>query len=564
MGETETALGRLGAAYRPATFQDGETWRRRMRDAIRQKHIWPSFQPVIDLPCGHITGFEVLARWTDPAAGQIDTQWFISVLEHYGLIAELSEYLVREACSQAVSWPSDFMLAFNLSPVQIVEPGMSARLVDIIRQTGFPLERVEFEVTEGLFISDHQAASSVLGQLVAQGVSVAIDDFGAGYSNLERIGSFPFSKMKLDIQLVRGVDTDPGKRRIAASIIGLGQSLGMAVVAEGIETQAEEKIIRSLGCPMGQGWLYSKAVPAEQAVQLLTQRGSGKCSTPRLDSSPFQQVHQLATLYYQAPVGLCLIDRQYRHVRANVPFAAIHGLIPAELEGKCIDEVMSGDTLMRVERALAQSVQHDEAISQEYRLGDRSVLVISQRVTDAADEVIGFSVVSIDVTEQNVLRQALAQRDAHFRHSVELGPHVFWAAGPDGVLDYITHTEIDDDDMSMQERVERWHTKVHPEDLSVMTARWLAWLPSGKPYRADFRVMWLDGQYRWVCCRAWPHHDKSGQVVRWYGVTTDISRQKELEARLDKLTQALGEEAVQAILDADGPSGSLNPVDRQA
>src|SRR5690606_37417657 len=132
---------------------------------------------------------------------------------------------------------------------------------------------------------------------------------------------------------------DPAKRRIAAAVIGLGQSLGITTVAEGIETEAEANIMQNFGCDLGQGWLYGKGEPAEKALRRLKRQGSELSRKP-LNTSPFQQLHQMETIYTQVPVGLCFLDKEFRYARTNDRFADIHGLKPSDLKGKALHDIL--------------------------------------------------------------------------------------------------------------------------------------------------------------------------------------------------------------------------------
>lgn len=368
----------------------------RLAFALQNGHIWPAFQPIVDIQSGGLRGFEVLARWTDPQAGEISPATFIPFLEQHDQIDKLFNHLVYSACPAAADWPGQFFLAFNLSPKQLVGKGFPVELAETVQSTGFPLARFQVEVTESSLISDVEGAYANLNELDDMGIKVAIDDFGTGYSSLARLEAFPFRKLKIDACFVRGLDRDRSKRRIAAAIIGLGQSLGTTVVAEGVETSSEEAVLRDLGCNLGQGWLYGRPTSKDEARRTLQFMSPTSEVDVPLDVSPFQQLHQLATLYKQAPVGLCFLDLSFRHVRANDRFASIHNMTGAELEGKSVSDVMSGPTLSTVKRVLTQTMLSDEPIIENYVHGDRHLRIINTRVVDLAGEVIGFSAVSHD------------------------------------------------------------------------------------------------------------------------------------------------------------------------
>jgi PAS domain S-box-containing protein len=410
------------------TFRHAEETRMELfsglEKALECGQVWPAFQPIVHLRSEALAGFEILARWTDPDAGDISPSQFVPILDQHQLVDTLLEGLMRSACAAAVQWDGNFFLAFNVTPSQILSGDLPDRLSAIASQTGFPLARIQLEITECSLISDDAAAFRTLDRLSEIGVAISIDDFGTGYSNFARLEAFPFRKLKIDAQFIRGLEHDNRKRRIVSAVVGLGQSLGITVVGEGVETESEAAILRTLGCPLGQGWLFGKGVPVEEAKRVNDRLAGIEAPTCLLDTSPFQQLHQLETLYNQAPVGLCFLDLQYRHVRTNDLFAAMHGLTGRQLEGKSIYDVMHGETIRRVEGVLGQAVGPDPLPPQDYLIANREYRVFAQTDQEIGGENIGFSIVSIDVTEQNRIMRTLKESEEHFRRAVELNPDI--------------------------------------------------------------------------------------------------------------------------------------------
>lgn len=491
--------------------------RSRLHKALARQEVWPAFQPIVDIRSGSLAGFEILARWSDPEAGALSPAQFIPLLDKHQLIDTLLQALMRSACSAAAKWQGSFFLAFNVTPDQLLSDDLPEWLITVASQTRFPLNRIQLEITESSLISDSAAAYRTLNRLNEIGVSISLDDFGTGYSSLARLEAFPFRKLKIDAQFVRGLEHDNRKRRIVSAVIGLGQSLEITVVAEGVETESEAEILKGLGCPLGQGWLYGKGAPAAEA-QKVHEYLPGMAALSVLDASPFQQLHQLETLYEQAPVGLCFLDLHFRHVRANDHFAAIHGVTGRELEGKTIYDVMEGETLKRVETVLSMAIGPDPLPPQDYCMGTKEYRVFAQKVRDIGGENLGFSVVSIDVTEQNLVMRTLKQSEEHFRRAVELNPDIAWAATVEGALYYISPTFEDLPNDTMQDRIDRWMGKMHPDDRVRVRSTWLKWIPTGKPWEIQFRIAWPDGSYRPVLSRARAHHSTDGRVLGWYGV----------------------------------------------
>lgn len=514
------------------------------RHALDSGHIWPAFQPIIDIRTGSLSCFEVLARWSDPEHGDISPQTFIPVLEAQGLIDTLLDRLMHEACSTAAEWPGNFRLAFNVSPAQLAGKNLTPRILEASAISGFPADRLEIEVTETSLLSNADLAYTTLRELYDIGVTIAVDDFGTGYSSLARLEEFPFHKLKIDKQFVSLLNQSASKRRIAAAIIGLGQSLSMTIVAEGVETPEEEAILRELGCNLGQGWLYGRPVKAEKARAFAGEPDAEAARTVHLDSSPFQQLHQLATLYRQAPVGLAFVDMNYRHVRANDRFASMHGLSADELVGRAIGDIMQGETLERARHVLDTSAFTDAPLKEQYFMNGQENLVLCNRVVDSGNELIGFSIVSIDITEQNRLARQLAMKVANIRHASELHMDIVWAADPDGVFNYIGPGFEDVPGETMRERIDRWLGRMHPDDVEAVKRQWFRRVQTGEDHEAEFRARGPDGAYRWIRSRARARRAADGTIVQWHGISSDITEIRQLREKLARYSGIAASDAV--------------------
>ncbi len=515
-----------------------------MKFAIAQEQIWPAFQPVVDIRSGKIASFEILARWRDSSVGEISPATFISHLERHGLIDLLSDALVSRACREAAAWPGQFSLAFNISPVQLAHDDFPQRLAKIVADTGFPLNRVELEVTEATLVANEEQAFKILREVNDLGVRIGIDDFGTGYSNLARLESFPFDKLKIDARFIRDLHENTAKRRIVGSVIGLGQSLGITVVAEGIETAAEESILRDFGCDLGQGWLYAKAQPGRQALLNLEERGCAARYSHPLDASPFQQLHQLATLYDKAPAGLCFLDMNYRHVRCSAQFASIHGMTPCELEGKSIYEILSGEVLHLAEAILTKTASTDAVQTMDYAFQGQEFRIICARVLDLAGEIIGFSIVSLDVTEENRLKATLLASERHLRQELDFAeaivnslPGIFYYYDADLRLrrwnrNYVTLTGYTNDQLRIKEPLQCFAD----DDKDLVAGMVQQILSEGQgQFEADFHGQ--DGSstpYLFTGVKLDP--DTGGGFV---GVGIDISKHQQAERDLRERTTLL-------------------------
>ncbi|MCE1235256.1 MAG: EAL domain-containing protein [Hyphomicrobiales bacterium] len=237
--------------------------------AIDGDQISPHFQPVIDLSSGHLSGFEVLARWRHPTRGQIPPSVFIPIAEEAGLLSRLTTKLLRQACLDARDWPAHIKIAVNISPVDFKNPWLAQEILQILTEVGFPPQRLEIEITESALVVDHDQATQTLMSLKNQGISIALDDFGTGYASLHQLRMLPFDKIKIDQSFVRTMRENTDSRMIVKAIIRLSGSLGLPTTAEGIESSGSADILRDLGCTLGQGFLYSQAIPAGSVPDLI-------------------------------------------------------------------------------------------------------------------------------------------------------------------------------------------------------------------------------------------------------------------------------------------------------
>ncbi len=247
---------------------------RQLRRALANGDLELHFQPIVTLDRRRIIGAEALLRWRHPEHGMMPTAEFVALAETSGLIGELGAWALRTGCAQAARWP-DVRLAVNLSPVQVRQPGLVEQVTEVLAATGLPPHRLELEITEGLLLHDSLATLATLSGLRALGIGVVLDDFGTGYSSMSYLRRFPFSKIKVDRSFVANMSSDVGATAIVEAVATLGQRLEMRVCAEGIETEAQAKLLSAMGCQEGQGYLFARPCPADAFEALLSfDRGS--------------------------------------------------------------------------------------------------------------------------------------------------------------------------------------------------------------------------------------------------------------------------------------------------
>lgn len=232
-----------------------------LRDAVVRGGFALHYQPQYDLSAMDLVGYEALVRWPHPTKGFIHPGEFIMLAEETGLIIPLGEWILRRACLDALIWPENIKIAVNLSPAQFMKNDVADMVKRIIEETGINPRRLELEITESLLLQNTNTILEQLGKIRDLGVAIAMDDFGTGYSSLSYLSRFPFDKIKIDQTFVQNLDKDPSVAAIVNSIVGLGSTLSMTVIAEGVETQAQAELLRKAGCKHVQGFLYGKPMP---------------------------------------------------------------------------------------------------------------------------------------------------------------------------------------------------------------------------------------------------------------------------------------------------------------
>jgi diguanylate cyclase len=237
-----------------------------LRHAIENDELAVHYQVQTSIETGEIRGYEALLRWTHPTLGPIGPDVFIPLAEANGLILPLGEWVLRKACQDAVQWPEPHKVAVNLSAVQLTHSGLARQIQHVLLETGLPVKRLEIELTETALIKDKTQSLHIMRQIKALGVSVALDDFGTGYSSLDILRTFPFDKIKLDKSFTDELESDHRSLAVVRAILALAKSLGIPVLAEGIETVKQLSLLRDEACDEGQGYYLGR--PAPMDVQL--------------------------------------------------------------------------------------------------------------------------------------------------------------------------------------------------------------------------------------------------------------------------------------------------------
>jgi PAS domain S-box-containing protein len=551
-----------------------------LKRGIDSGEVVPYFQPLIELRTGQLLGFEVLARWNHPVRGMVNPDEFIQLAENSGLIGPLSQRLLIQAGQAAKDLPEHLGLSINISPVQLRNRSLPRHIAEAAEMGGLSCSRLTIEITESALVQNLEQALSITEELKSLGAKLALDDFGTGYASLRYLHDLPFDEIKVDRSFVSAMLDGRDSRKIVAAIVGLGQSLGMVTVAEGVEDMAQADMLLWLGCDLGQGWLYGRPAASADLGQYTTVNAtapfkpdeSGQWSASAdilmdLATAPNQRLSQLRAIYDGANVGLCFLDRNLRYLSLNRRLAEINNAPIVAHLGRTVAEIVPevfrqiGPVLHRVldgEVVPAIEVQaRDRAEPGQVRTTLRSY----EPVRDEAGEVFGISVSVIDISKRKSVEEALRESEDHYRHAVELNPQVPWTADPDGMIldagpSWQTLTGLTVE----AAHGNGWINGVHPDDIEGATTVWTQSIRTGQPIDIEFRIGPADGPWRWMRSRAAARRGPHDEIVRWYGTLEDIDDQKKAQAALkqsDARLNAVLETAPMGIVIADAATGRV-------
>jgi diguanylate cyclase (GGDEF)-like protein/PAS domain S-box-containing protein len=251
---------------------------RDLRQALAGGEFELHYQPIVNLRDNSISGCEALLRWNHPTRGMVPPVEFIPVAEEIGLINPLGEWVIRTACATAATWPDHVKVSINLSPAQLKGDSLLPIVLDALADSGIPSSRLDFEITESVLMKDTFATLHTLHQLRELGVRIAMDDFGMGHSSLSYLLSFPFDTIKIDRSFIRGVPNGGNALAIVRAVASLANCLEMATIAEGVETERQLDMVRTLGCTEMQGFVFSPPRPAAEIARLLASPAGGAVS----------------------------------------------------------------------------------------------------------------------------------------------------------------------------------------------------------------------------------------------------------------------------------------------
>ncbi len=245
-----------------------------LREAIDKAQFELFYQPQFNLETSAISGFEALLRWSHPQRGLVQPDAFIALAEEAGLIVPIGDWVLRQACRDAMKWPSPVKVAVNLSPAQFRSVHLMQTVISALAGSGLAANRLELEITESTLLADSESTLATLHHLRAMGVRISMDDFGTGYSSLSYLQSFPFDKIKIDRRFITDINTDDSSLAIIRAVTGMCESLGIVTTAEGVETREQFDRVKTEGCTEVQGFLTGRPMPLKDALALMERPGT--------------------------------------------------------------------------------------------------------------------------------------------------------------------------------------------------------------------------------------------------------------------------------------------------
>jgi EAL domain-containing protein (putative c-di-GMP-specific phosphodiesterase class I) len=240
------------------------------------------YQPQIRTIDGAIHGVEALARWHDPVLGEVSPTRFVPLAEECGLIEQIGLWSIREACRQMAEWRASGLdipsVAVNLSPINFQNENLATAVAEILADHRLSPEMLMLEITEGVIMNERSVAIETMNAVRELGVGLSLDDFGTGYSSLSRLTQLPIRELKIDRSFMRDIESDPDARAIVTTVVSVGKSLQLTVVAEGVETEGQRKLLAELGCDVVQGFLYAPALSPAVFGRWLLDHSAGRAS----------------------------------------------------------------------------------------------------------------------------------------------------------------------------------------------------------------------------------------------------------------------------------------------
>ncbi|RRA50496.1 EAL domain-containing protein [Acidipila sp. EB88] len=532
--------------------------------SLEQGEISPFYQPLRELRTGQLLGFELLARWNHPERGMVLPSEFIPVAEHAGLLTRLTKQILADAFQSVAVHPESFTLTVNISPRQLREGDIISQLQQLGKKHTFPLSRLVVEITETALTEDLDHVQAIALDLKALGCGIYLDGFGTGYSSFAHLQTIPFDGLKIDRSFIREIAQVRQDRKIVGALVGLGQSLGITTIAEGVETEEQASLLLYLGCDVVQGYFYGRPQPANHirgfidAVSPRVLPGAASQGTrlalSSLESLPVERVAQLQAIYDGAPVGLCYLSKDLRYISVNRRLSEIDGTPILTMIGQTVASVFPRWFPMYepfLRRALQGEALHDcELIRPSLLEGepDQCILFSCEPAKDEAQEVIGLSIAVLDITDRKRKEIMLMESEQRSRALLDLNPETPWVMDNQGnILDFGSRWE-ELTGFPREAVLNRGYLDtLSEEDRVRVLSLTEAALSTASSLEYECRARRADGTWAWIRVRGKAVLDDKGRVWRYYGSTEVIDELMKLREVVSTMNDGCGTASTQIV-----------------
>ncbi|MCI2256056.1 PAS domain S-box protein [Domibacillus sp. PGB-M46] len=527
-----------------------------LRKALEQEELLLHYQPKVDLSSGKVAGAEALLRWQHPEKGLVSPAAFIPLAEETGLIIPIGEWILYTACAQNKAWQEaglpPMVISVNLSVRQLYKPDLVGIVRRILKETDLSPQYLELEITESMLM-DMQQGLKILEELKKIGVQISMDDFGTGYSSLHYLKALPIDKLKIDQSFIRNCTADSNDAAITKTIITMAHQLKMKVVAEGVESKDQLAFLQRHLCNEGQGYLFSKPVPAAEFAQkigkieqIIPQNGIPTALSDQMwmeEALETARQELLDTVRQQQGMIFKFVEEDglFIHTLCDGELLYRLGLLPEQVVGKKLSDFLPSEAAEQKNEHYQRAWNGQEHATYEgiingvyYAASLRPIRRSGQVV-----EVIGSC---IDITERKQVEEALKRSEANYRLITDNMEDLIRVLDVDGTILYASpsHETVLGYPPEFYEGKSIFD-RVHPDDISDSQREFLHMISTQKPSQFEFRMKHANGDWVYVDSKKTPVLGENGEIERIIVVARDISERKKTEEfirRTEKLAVA--------------------------
>jgi diguanylate cyclase (GGDEF)-like protein/PAS domain S-box-containing protein len=516
--------------------------------AIKREELLLHYQPKLNLKTGNIVGVEALIRWNHPEQGMISPAAFIPIAEETGLIIPIGKWALYTACKQHKAWQEKGfspVMAVNLSASQFTQSDFVQTIATILKETGLEPQYLELEITESMTV-DIERTISTLQQLKNLGVHISIDDFGTGFSSLNYLKQFPVDTLKIDQSFVRELHNNPNDETIVKTIISMAHNLNLNVVAEGIETKEQLVFLQQHLCDEGQGYFFSKPLPAheiekilQEVQQTLKEYGISQDMNERMWAEELvykakKEMQDTVRLQQGMILKFKKINDRFIHTLCDGELLYRIGLVPSQVVGKALYDFLSNETATEKTKYYQKAWEGEDLVTYENQVNGIHYLA-SLRPIKRGGEVVEVIGSCVDITARKKAEEALQKSESKYRFIAENMTDLICLLDRNGQVLYTSPSHETVLGFSKKEFAgnKTWD-KVHPEDVAFFLMKLDQIVKTKSPSQVEFRFLHANGNWILVECVGTPVIGEKGETEHIIMVGRDITEKRKAEERLSK------------------------------